>query len=270
MKQPIALQLYSVREDLEQDFYGTLKKVRDMGYNGVEFAGLYGHDPVEVKQWCEELGLVAVSSHIPLSELLEDLDGALAHYAALGCRFVVIPYLPEEYRPGLPGFEQVLSQLKPIGEAANRRGLVLQYHNHDFEFERLEGGYALDVLYEAAGPEYLQTQLDTCWINVAGEDPIAYLHKYAGRIPTVHMKDFSGSKTEGMYGLLGQGEAADNGGVFEFRALGRGRQDVPALVQAAREGGAEWFIVEQDSPSQGLTALESAKISADYLLSVLG
>ena len=146
--------------------------------------------------------------------------------------------------------------------------MVLQYHNHDFEFTKLDGEYALDILYKEVGPDLLQTQLDTCWVNVGGENPSGYVKKYAGRIPTVHLKDFAGSKSEKMYALIGidDDKKEETKGTFEFRPVGKGVQNFKSIVAAADEGGAEWFIVEQDSPSMGYTALECAKISVDYLL----
>ena len=97
-KSNVALQLYSVREEMEKDFFGTMKKVKEMGYSGVEFAGLYDHDPLEVKKMCEDLGLVALSAHVSLNELLGDLEGTLEWYKKVGCSYIVIPYLQEEYR----------------------------------------------------------------------------------------------------------------------------------------------------------------------------
>ena len=119
-KFPVALQLYSVREDLEKDFYGTLQKVKAMGYDGVEFAGLYGCAPAQVRAWCEELGLTAVSAHVPFVDMMENPD-LLADYAAIGCGYVAIPYLTEEYRPGAEKFDEVISGAKLLGEKGNHR-----------------------------------------------------------------------------------------------------------------------------------------------------
>lgn len=267
----IALQVYSVRDDMQADFYGTLKKVKEFGYSGVEFAGLYGQDPLEVKAMCEELGLVPISAHVPLLEFMEDLEGTVECYKKLGVSYIVVPYLLPEYRPGTENFQVVIDTIKKIGPVAKEAGLVLQYHNHDFEFVKLEGEYALDILYREVGPELLQTQLDTCWVNVGGENPVAYIEKYAGRIPTIHLKDFAGSKSENMYALIGvdEKEKKEVKGTFEFRPLGKGVQDFPAIIEAATKHGSEWFIVEQDNPSMGYTALESAKISAEYLLNTI-
>lgn len=269
MKQDkIALQLYSVREQMQEDFYGTLKKVKELGYSGVEFAGLYGQDPLNVKKMCEELGLVALSAHVPFDDLMDKLEETVDCYKKLGVKYVVVPYLTEEYRPGNPGFQTVIDGMKKIGAALEKEGMIQQYHNHDFEFLKLDGEYALDILYREVGPELLQTQIDTCWVNVGGENPSEYLKKYAGRMPTVHLKDFAGSKSENMYALIGidEDKKKEAAGSFEFRPLGKGLQDFPAIVKAADEGGAEWFIVEQDQPSMGYTALECAEISIKYLM----
>ena len=267
----IGLQLYSVREDLEKDFAGTLKAVKEMGYSAVEFAGLYGHAPEEVKAMCEEAGLIPLSAHVPFAELISDPKGTVECYKTIGCSYIVIPYLTEEYRPGSDKFQEVIEGAKVIGAAAAEAGMVLQYHNHDFEFTKIDGKYALDVLYEEVKPEILQTQLDTCWVNVGGEDHCAYVRKYAGRIPTVHLKDFAGSKSDNMYALIGIDEDKKESakGSFEFRPLGKGLQNFPEIVKASIESGAKWFIVEQDQPSLGCTPLECAKISVDYLKSIL-
>lgn len=254
-KNKIALQIYSVEGDAKKDLFTTLKQVKEFGYSGVEFAGLYDHGPLELKEMCRELDLVTLSAHVPLVQLMENMEATIDCYQTLGCKYIVIPSLPEEYRPGNAGFQKVLDFLPTLGAAVSKRGMVLQYHNHSFEFVKLNGQYALDVLYATVGADKLQTQLDTCWVNVGGQDPVDYLKKYTGRIPTVHLKDFAGVK----------GNTKDP---FEFRAVGNGVQDFPAIIAAADAGGAEWYIVEQDQPSQGYTPMECAKISAQYLLSL--
>lgn len=264
-KEKLGLQLYSVRDDLQKDFYGTLKKVKEMGYSAVEFAaGLYGHTPEEVKKMCEEIGLVPLSAHVPTQELLEKTEETVACYKTIGCQYVVIPY----YQLNAETFPKLVEEIKRVAEVVNAAGMVLQYHNHDFEFEKADGKYLLDRLYEEVSPELLQTQLDTCWVNVGGENPVEYVKKYAGRIPTVHLKDFAGSKSENMYALIGidEDKKKDTEGSFEFRPVGKGLQNFPAIVAAAEESGAGWVIVEQDSPSMGMSALECAATSASYLL----
>lgn len=154
---------------------------------------------------------------------------------------------------------------------AKLHGLQLCYHNHSHEFVRMpDGEYGLDCIFRTVPSPLLETQLDLCWVNAAGEDPVAYLEKYAGHIPTVHMKDFVGKgkvRAEGAYERDGAPfvpHGQDEGEVA-LRPVGRGVQNVPALVAAAKAGGTEWIIVEQDEPSLGLSRFECAKNSIDYL-----
>ncbi len=269
MRFPIALQLYSVRGSMEKDFEGTLKKVKAMGYDGVEFAGLFGYSAQQVKTMCDKIGLTPLSAHVPFADMMED-PSVLEDYAAIGCKYVVIPYLTEEYRPGNEKFADVIKGAAMLGEKANSLGMTLAYHNHDFEFTKLGDDYALDILYRDVPASLLQAELDTCWVRVGGEDPAGYIRKYAGRVDVLHLKDYTGSKTENMYALIGikTEEKKDTAGKFEFRPVGSGVQDFPGILAAAEEAGTKWVVVEQDEPSMGLSDMECAKKSIDYLRTV--
>ena len=269
MSLPIALQVYSVRNDAKADLRGTLEKIKKMGYDGIELAGLYGNTPEEIKAMCEEIGLVPISAHVPYLTMIEDTRSVLAQYAQIGCKFVAVPYLTPEYRPGTDLFPEVIENVKKTGRIAKELGMQLLYHNHDFEFIKLDGKYALDILYDEVPAEYLQTELDVCWVNIGGEDPASYIRKYAGRSPVVHLKDFYGERSEDMYELIGiEKKAPKKPGKFEFRPVGSGLQDIPAILEASDAAGASWLIVEQDEPSMELTPLECAKKSIDYLKSL--
>ncbi len=269
MSFPVAVQVYSVRDDADADLKTALSKIKEMGYDGVEFAGLYGHSAAEVKALCEDIGLVPISAHVPYLDMLADPQGVLGIYAEIGCRYVAVPYLDPEYRPDTDAFPEVVKNIAMLGKTAKELGMTLLYHNHDFEFVKLDGKYALDVLYGEVPADLLQTELDMCWVNVGGEDPAKYLLKYKGRAPVVHLKDFSGKKSENMYELIGiESEAQEKPSTFEFRPVGSGQQDFPAILAAAKQAGAEWVVVEQDSPSMGLTPMESIKKSIEYLKTV--
>lgn len=266
---PVGLQLYSVRDDAAKDLKGTLQKVKEMGYDGVEFAGLYGNAPEQVKAWCEEIGLIPVSAHVPLADMLADVDKVIADYKTIGCAYIAVPYVTEERRPGGEKFGQMMEEIRTIGQKMKDAGLILLYHNHDFEFAKTESGeFGLDYLYANVPAELLQTELDECWVKYAGQDPVAYLQKYSGRSPVVHLKDYyaAGEQKEDPYALIGlnEGEKKENKS-FEFRPLGYGVQDVPALVKASKAAGSKWLIVEQDQPSLGKSALECAAMSVETL-----
>ncbi len=269
---PIGLQLYSVRGDMEQDFKGTLQKVKALGYDGVEFAGLFGNTPEQVNAWCKEIGLNPISAHVPLADMLADVDKVIADYKSVGCQYIVVPYVTEERRPGGELFMQMIDEIRAIGEKCKAAGLVLLYHNHDFEFKKVENGqFGLDFLYSSVPADLLQTELDQCWVKYSGQDPVAYLQKYSGRAPVVHLKDFhvEGKQEGDPYALIGLNEGEEKKqSAFEFRPLGHGVQDIPAIIAASKAAGSKWLIVEQDQPSMGKTPMECVAMSMEYLKSL--
>ena len=104
-KFPVALQLYSVRDNMAEDFEGTLKKVKELGFDGVEFAGLFDKTPAEVKELVNKIGLTPISAHVPFADMVNDTENVLSGYAEIGCKYVVVPYMTEEYRPGAEKFD---------------------------------------------------------------------------------------------------------------------------------------------------------------------
>lgn len=270
MALPVALQLYSVRETAEADLAETLRKVKEMGYDGVEFAGLYGHSPEYVKGLCDGIGLVPVSAHININEMIADPEKVFGDYETIGCKYAAVPHVDPERRPGGAKFEETVKTIAELGKIAKKHGIQLLYHNHDFEFKKLESGeYGIDYIYRNTPSDLLQTEFDTCWVNVAGEDPAQFIMKYAGRSPVVHLKDFYMGKTKPkhMYALIGvkEEEAEKEEAVFEFRPTGAGLQDMPSILEASKKIGAGWVVVEQDNPSLGLSRLECAEMSIKYL-----
>lgn len=269
MALPVGVQLYSIRDSVEADMHAALAKVKELGYDGVEFAGLYGNKPADIRAWCAELGLNPISAHVPLDDMLADTEGTLAAYKEIGVRFVVVPYVTEERRPGAAKFDETIAEIARIGEIAADMGLTLLYHNHDFEFKKVDGEYGLDILYKKVPAAYLQTELDTCWVNVGGENPADFVRKYTGRAPVVHLKDFhmSGKLPQHLYALIGlDDDKQDNEpSTFEFRPCGCGMQDMPAILAASVDAGAKWVIVEQDEPSMGLSRMECIAKSRENL-----
>ena len=266
-KRPIAYQVYSAREDAQKDLDAVLSKLKAMGYDGVEFAGFYGHSAEEVKAMLDKHGLTAISSHVPFQQIEADMFGVIAYHKAIGCRFIAIPYLDDATRPGAPGFARAIAVAHKFGRLLKEAGMTLLYHNHDFEFIQLSGMYGLDFLYQAVPEDVLKTELDLCWVKYAGEDPAAYVRKYAGRCPVIHLKDYVGKREDGAtpYGLIGlDDDGQKKAQAFEFRPVGYGCQDVKSLLDAGIESGAEWFVVEQDE-SVGRTPLEAAEMSIGTL-----
>lgn len=227
----IGLQLYTLRDDMAQDFEGTLRKVAALGYKGVEFAGYYGRSAENVRALLDELGLAAIGSHVSLERLKEDLQAEIEYLKKIGGRYIICPFLTEEERGGEDVWLQLFELFETFGQEAHKHGLVFCYHNHAFEFEsRIDGQFVFDALYASTSPEAVQVELDVCWLQFAGHDPIEYIKRYAGRLPLLHLKDFSKSAEGNLVTL----------------ELGRGDVDLPAVIKASESAGVQWLVVEQD------------------------
>ena len=267
-KRPIAYQIYSAREEAAQDLDGLLAQLAALGYDGVEFAGFYGHSAEDVSALLAKHGLIALSSHVPYAAMQADPFGVIAYHQQIGCSYIAVPYLDTDTRPGMPGFAAVLAFLHRFAALCCQAGIQLLYHNHDFEFVTISGQYGLDFLYDAVPAPLLATEIDVCWVKYAGLDPVDYLHQYAGRCPVVHLKDYVGQKDgHPPYALIGLPQSEPDPSAkqsFEFRPFGHGCQDVPAVLTAAIESGAQWFVVEQDL-AVGMTPLEAARRSLETL-----
>jgi sugar phosphate isomerase/epimerase len=242
---PVALQMYTVRDDAARDFVGTLRQVAEMGYSGVELAGTGGLSAADLKRQLDDQGLGVAGSHVPLTDLEGDLNPALDYYAELGAKFIACPWLPQDRRSA-DGYKRLAGSLDSAGARARDRGLQLCYHNHDFEFDEYGGKTGFDMLFGATNPDLVKIELDTYWAEFAGHDPADLIRRYAGRIPLVHLKDMTGSETP------------------TFAEVGEGRMDFQAIFQACGEsGGVAWYIVEQDKCER--PPLESARMSLDNL-----
>lgn len=242
MKLPVAVQLYSVRDALEQDFIGTLKKIAGFGYKGVEFAGFGGLSAAELKKVLGELGLATVGSHTGMQLLLEKFDEVIDYNRELGNKYIVIPHYTYETKEDYVKMARLLDQ---YGEKVKEKGLELLYHNHDFEFTKFDGETGLDLLFKNSKPENIGAELDLGWVFYTGTNPADYLKSFAGRCPLVHIKDF-----------LTVGERT-------FTEIGNGLVDIRGVAAAAEEKGVEWLIVEQDVSK--ITSMESARINYENM-----
>jgi len=276
MSLPVALQVYSVRDDMAEDFTGTLKKIKEMDYDGIEWGGVNIWDFSEVKKIIDDIGLISISAHVPYEVIVSDIEKVLKDYKSLGCEYIAIPWLDMDKVPGGKDFDKTVESIKQIGKIGNDIGIKLLYHNHEFEFVKIDGKYGLDVLYDSVPEDLLGTQVDTCWVKVARVDPAEYIRKYKGRAPVVHLKDFiiEGEVKGSLYGLVGKETEPSGSGDetisrkgFDFRPIGQGMQDIPSILDASLYVGAEWVVVEQDMSST-CTPIEAAKQSRDYLKSL--
>lgn len=248
----LAYQLYSAREDVANDMEGTLTRLSRMGYEGVEFAGFFGHSAKEVRKLCKKVGLKPVSSHVSLEQIRGDMHGVLDYHLTLGCEYIAVPYLSESDRPGGACFAQTLQTLYVFGRLCKKHGITLLYHNHDFEFATVSGLSGLDFMLEALPDSLLKAQPDTCWLKAAGRDPAEFIRRYAHRCPLIHLQDYM----------------APPDAPILFKPVGCGCQDVPGIIAAASESRTRWIVVEQDDSVEH-PALEDAQTSAENVLSFL-
>ena len=205
----------------------------------------------------------------------EDADAAAEFLKTFGVKYSVIPWYGKELLAGTPAWEESVARFKAVGEVLARHGMKLGYHNHDFEFEKVDGKYIHDYIFEALDPAIIDPELDTCWVHYAGIDPADKIREFAGRVEIVHLKDFVAKRLAGgpAYALIDadgneiKNTREDNG--FAFRPLGMGRQDFASILKACEESGTEYVIVEQDQTYE-LTELEAVKISREYLRNTFG
>lgn len=269
----IGLQLYSLREEMEKDMDATLKQVKEMGYDCVEFAGYFGHSAEEVRAMLDKYGLECVSVHQAPQLFAEEGQKAVDYLKTIGAKYAAVPWYKKELLAGTDEWENTVKLFESNGKLLKENGIQQLYHNHDFEFNKADGKFLLDWIYETIPAELMQPEIDTCWVHYAGQNPAEYLLKYSGRIDIVHLKDFDCTNLASgpVYALIDKdgkeqkGSKEDNG--FKFRPVGSGRQDIPAIIEAAEKAGASILIVEQDQWYDG-SALEDAKTSREYLKSL--
>lgn len=227
-KIPIGVQLYSVREDCSRDLPGTLKAISEMGYEGVDFAGYHGYSASDLRKMLDDLGLKCCGTHIQLDTLLGDALPATAEFnLTLGNKYLVVPWLGEERRNTKDAWIQTAELFSQIADRLQPYNLLVGYHNHHFEFEKIEGKTGFHWFYENTGPTVIM-QIDTGNALHGGGDPLEYLRRYGDQATTVHLKEYSASNPDA---LIGEGDI-DWQGIFDI---------------CDNSGKTDWYIVEQES-----------------------
>lgn len=255
---PIGLQLYSVGTDLQKDVPGTLRQIRAIGYARVETAGFGGLTAKEFRAQLDQAQLVCPSTHLQLAnhelgQLFED-----AH--TVGAKYVVSSALFSSKIEGLTvdGYLGLAERLNDMGRKAKDAGLQYAYHNHNFEFRKLDGdkiGY--DVLLKHTDPKLVNFELDCGWMVAAGHSPIEYFHQNQGRYQMLHVKDFVATKSPST--SLAKDERP------EGAELGRGHIDYKPILLAAARAGIHNYYVEQEPPFIDMFALAAVKVDYQYL-----
>lgn len=231
------LQLYSVRDVTPTDLKGTLKKVAEIGYQTVEFAGFFGHPADEVRTWLDEYGLECSGTHTGVEEIADHFQEAVRYHKIIGNRNIIIPGADLSTEEKLDRFIETVNRLLP---ALAAEGITLGYHNHSHEF--IPTSYGKIIHHELETRTPVEFEIDTYWAYHAGEDPLALLERLKDRIRVIHIKDG-----------LEDGSA---------RPLGMGTAPVEKVHAKAKEMGLLQVVESESLNPDGLT---EARICFDCL-----
>ncbi len=248
------IQLYSVRDDIKSDFKGTITKIAEAGYKGVEAADynngkFYGLSPEEFKSEIEAVGMEVLSSHTgrPLEGIIENTnwdevwawwDAAIDAHKRAGMKFIVTPWMPTP--TSLEELSQYCDYYNQIGEKCNAAGIKFGYHNHNFEYKKIEDRVMYDYMLENTDPDKVFFQMDVYWTKQGGYDPVEYFNNYPNRFKLLHIKD--------------EKELGGSDSVMDF----------DNIFKNIDQSGVEYLIVEVEH--YNFEPLESIKMSIDYLL----
>ncbi|TDQ36096.1 sugar phosphate isomerase/epimerase family protein [Aureibacillus halotolerans] len=240
----IGVQMFTLREESAKDFVGTLEKVAELGFQGVEFAGYYGMTAAALNHELERLNLTAISAHVPIDQLRDNLEDAIAFQKAIGAKYIVCPFLQEDERDN---YEALIPLFKKVAEECKKEGLQFGYHHHAFELEPYKDSDGMTYMLQELSADEMFAEFDIYWLRKAGKSPAEWLQKYAGRTPLVHLKDM-----------------AEDG---SFAELGAGDTNLQEVLAEEKNSNVEWWIVEQDV-CKG-PAIDSVAQSIRHLKSIL-
>ena len=244
------IQLYSLKNEVYKDFPGTLRKVKEIGYDGVEFfGGYYGNMSAnEMKGLLAEIGLEPISAHIVSDKIAAQVDYA----AELGMKYIFDPMANIKDHAASLEFAKKLNE---AGELCKRKGIVFGYHNHAHEFIKADDGYLLETLILNTNPDYVCFQLDVGWSACAGVDEVALIAKYPGRFKSIHFKE------------LGQVSGPEEDSKWKV-AAGKGIINWEKVFNAAFTHGVELVVVEREHDYQG-DIYKCVKEDFDFLSNLL-
>jgi sugar phosphate isomerase/epimerase len=261
-KPGVALQLFTTRDELRQDFVGTLEAVAKVGYRAVElvsYFGTFGQSSAELKRLLSDLGLTPIGVHVGSKALVETFDETVGYYLEAGVPEIIAPSLPHDYYATADGCRRGGDWLRDLARRCQALGVGLSYHNHHLDFAQFGDETALDLILGPAVPPAPGLEADVYWIRYAGLDPATTIRKYGDRCSFIHLKDrpavIQGSIEDVMAGKI------DGSGLFA--EVGEGVIDWPSVFAAAEATPAAWYVVEQDASAR--PKLESIAISLRHL-----
>ncbi len=242
----IGVQLYSVREDMLADAAGTLEKLARIGYNELESARsvkgfYYGLQPKEIRTICDHLGITLRSGHVALDDTWQR---AMDEAAETGQEYLICSSLPSDGQT-VDNYKRVAEAFNKAGEQCQALNIRFGYHNHDYEFEQVDGTVLYDILMDETDPDLVKMELDLGWVVATGNDPKTYFERYPNRFDLWHLKDMDLTR-------------------MESTEFGKGGLDIPGMLTSKKQSGLKYFFVEQEEYMH--SALQSLQEDYDYLM----
>jgi sugar phosphate isomerase/epimerase len=244
-KRKVGLQLYTVRKEMLEDAAGTLKKLAKLGYKELESArsekgNYYGLQPKEIKKITEDLGMSLISGHVHIdNEWQRSVDAA----AEAGQPYLICSSMSDDSQT-IENYQRTADQFSKAAEDCKKVNIIFGYHNHETEFEKVDGQVLYDILLDRTDPELVKMELDLGWVIATGNDPVNYFNKYPGRFPLWHLKDMDKQKKQST----------------EF---GKGEVNIAEMFRNESKSGMKHFFVEQEEYTS--TPMESLRYNYDYL-----
>lgn len=245
----IGAQFFTIRQFCQDlaSFAESLERVADIGYRTVQISGTCDYEPQWLKEQLDKTGLACVITHTPADRLTENPKKVAKEHQIFGCKYVGLGYFPFRQDEENQSYEDFIRIYKPVAAVLAEQGNYFMYHNHDQEFQRLNGKLILQALSEDFAPSEMGFTLDTFWIQAGGGDPAWWLEQLKGRVPCIHLKDYA-------YGR-------------KMAVIGEGNLNFDRIFEKAEDAGTEYMLVEQDD-CNGENPFDCLKRSYDYLHSM--
>ncbi len=238
----IGVQLYTVRDAMQKDgVEPTLARIASLGFKEVEFAGYYGRTGAQIRDTLKANGLTSPSTHVSLDQIRSpDFAGFVETAATIGHKWINLAWLTPADRGSADKYLSHADALLAAQAIAQRAGITIGYHNHEFEFDPLGGTDGYEILLERTKGSGIQFEMDLYWMSVAGKDPISYWTRFPGQFPMVHVKDWAGAPGN------------------EMRPVGQGAINWASLFEKRTLGGVKHFYVEHDNPADPWASLTTS------------
>lgn len=252
MDKRIGAQLFTLRDHIKtiEDFEQTCIKIKEMGYKIVQISGT----PLGAKEMREVLDkydISAYTTHRDAETFINNIDEVIEYNKTLGCDLCGLGIMPIEGAKSREDLDKFIADMNKVCERLKKEGMYFGYHNHGFEFVKLDGKCVYDYLIEETDPEIFNFIVDTYWVQYGGVNPAKLIEKLGKRAMAVHFKDF--------------GVEIQDRTVPVIKEVGYGNLDWDSIISACEKAGSRWAFVEQDSNWTNNDPFLSMKMSYDFL-----